>query len=540
MDPIDEQFGNRLVRVIKSVKRRTKDGGSKTVKQSFHVRNAAPGDQYAASNGVTKQSGKVKIPSQTLDTAAASSAEGAVQEEPAPVEIPQRLTVRYYDIPWKKKSKDSKDRDPVSVELRHRFDIGNRSAHAPKPLDFGAPIQGVMPTDSVLWGYGEPELLSKMRTGRIMRLQLVGQDSGLMKTRLEIPNGTIVNAYMALESLVEPINYSMWGDFYDLKKGEGSIPKRAASSYEVAKACGFDDLVPPTVVRCDKYGEMDPILPQDLLERSEEHLEMIARRTGEHPDTIRKQLSGYAWLQLVREGTNTVDKESWFTDIFQKEGELDRKDVLNHILEEMPEGRRMAFIRTAVLDYLLWIGDRNFGDIAFCDDERHPVHLVSNEISLPSPKKIGMRVLEEGIGQFIDVAVNPKHGVPMLWSDPLLMVATRGSEEDLDTFEKIGIFVSSRMKSDRAIEVANSLLAHDVPPISIAGFLSRVWFLATHSKTIARDPFFVAQYYAKIISGQPQPEMKGVSSYVNQVMKRVLVKDYDFIAAMRESEEEEE
>ena len=47
MDHLSEQFGARLVRVIKNVKRRTSSGGTKTVRQSFHVKQANPGDQYA-------------------------------------------------------------------------------------------------------------------------------------------------------------------------------------------------------------------------------------------------------------------------------------------------------------------------------------------------------------------------------------------------------------------------------------------------------------------------------------------------------------
>ena len=306
---------------------------------------------------------------------------------------------------------------------------------------------------------------------------------------------------------------------------------------EVAKAAGFDDLIPPTVVREDKYGDINPILPADLLERQEEYEEALARRTGEHPDALRNQLSGYGWLQLLREETWTIDGEEWFAEIFQRPGDVEPKSVLNRIFDVMPTDRRFGFIRAAVLDYILWTGDRHLGDIIFSANERHPVHLVWNGLSCPCPCKIGRRFLDQGgEATYVSSDVDLKGGVPMLWSQPLSMMATRGRDKDLDDFEKIGIVVANRMKDDRPFEMARSLLEHDMSPLAIAGVLSRLWLLATHSRKIARNPYVAAQYYASILSGEEPEELQNVAVFVNQSMKKVLIRDFDFVTEMREAE----
>ena len=122
----------------------------------------------------------------------------------------------------------------------------------------------------------------------------------------------------------------------------------------------------------------------------------------------------------------------------------------------------------------------------------------------------------------------------------MIMLATRGGDRELDDFEKIGIYVASRMNGDRAFELARSLIEHDVSPLSVSGVLSRCWFMGTHSREIARDPYFVARYYADLIAGRDVTPYEGVELFVNDAMHKVLIKDFDFAATIREECEEDE
>jgi hypothetical protein len=394
----------------------------------------------------------------------------------------------------------------------------------------------VVPTDPVLWGVGEPATIERMRTGTVNRMKMVGSENGLMLIKLQGRDHLSEYAYMCLESLRDPAAHSVWGDFYELEKGEGDLSRRSAAAYETAKACGFDDLVPPTTFRFDDYGDFEAILPSNLIERREQYNESIALRTGENPDTLRKQLGGYAVLFLAHRDMWTIDKEGWFKELFVG-GD---RDALNQAWEHIPERRRIALLRIAMFDYILWVGDRNMGDLTFCDEPRHPVHVSGSELSFACPRKIGQAVLENGVSEFLSPDPDPRAGIPMLWSDPLMKLATRGTERELDSFERIGIATASRMKDDRAVELARTLIEHKIGPMCVAGVLSRIWLLATHSKEAARNPYFVAQFYAQILSGEELPEMEGVSEFVNRTMKSVLVREFDFMGEMKMPSEDDE
>jgi len=545
---VEEQFG-RLVRVIKSVKRKSKGGGTRTVKQAFHVRRANPGDVYSAAKAadLKNDTGSAEV-SKLLQKAAKARVPGEEGEEQSPeeaqgqevVEPVMRMEIRYHDIAWKigDSVKDRSERDPVPASVRRRFDKDNRAAHAPTPLNYDTPMSNVVPTDPVLWGVGEPGTIERMRTGSVTRMKLVDSENGMMLVRIQGRDHLAEHAYMCLESLRDPAVYTVWGDFYDIVKGDGDLTRRAAAAYETAKACGFDDLVPPTTFRFDDYGDFEVILPRDLIERREQYNEQIAIRTGENPDSLRKQLGGYAVLFLAHRDMWTVDKEDWFKLLFAPG--KGRKDILNTIWDHIPERRRIAFLRIAMLDYILWIGDRNMGDITFCDEPRHPVHVMGNELSFACPRRIARAVLENGVGEFLSANPDPRAGVPMLWSDPFMKLATRGTERELDSFERVGVATASRMKDDRAVELARALIEHKITSLCTAGVLSRIWLLATHAKEIARNPYFVAQLYARVLSGEEMPEMEGLFIFVNRTMKHVLVREFDFVAEMRENEEDQE
>lgn len=545
MDAVEEQFGTRLIRVIKNVKRRTSDGGTKTIKQSFHVKKANPGDEYAGAKQRETGLGKpLKKPSKSQVKPVPDlglAGDGVEPGDPEnPNEIPRRIVVRYHDIAWDVEAQERDAKDPVPKGVRDRFDPANRAARERTPVRDDSLVHGVRPTDDVLWGMNEAEVLTKLRTGRITRLGLLGAETGLMRAKLEIANGTAVYAYIALESLADPYIYLLWGELYELEQGEGSLARRAAASYEVAKAAGFDDIIPPTVVRNDRYGDLEPILPADLLERKQSFHEALARRTGEDPNEIRRQLMGYSWLQLVRGDAKGISSEAWLHDIFKRDGEDNRADALNNIFDVMPPERRMSMIRIAILDFILWTADRGWGDITFCDNPSHPVHVVANDLTCACPRRVGQRVLDEEGVQFVQQEVNVKGSVPMLWSEPLLMLAARGKDEDILTAERVGDYASHRMKKDRANDLARAMIEYGISPLQVAGVLSRVWMLASHAKEVARDPFFAARYYAQVISDGSPPEMQGVVDFVNNTMSKALVREFDFVLEMKESEEPEE
>lgn len=541
MGLLPEQFGANLVRVIKKVKRRSPDGGTQVVKQAFHVKKANPNDEYSSNKGSKEipsmpQRGKKIVASQPILTQMAQGGgeEEVPQEEPQ--EQPTRMSVQYHDIAWiKKKTKSAEvEEDPISPMLRKKYDSANRSGQVMNPMNDSTPSGGVFPTDRILWGVDEPDLLNDLRLGLVRKLRVVKPMSGLMLARIEAPRGGSYSAYLWIESLRNPVLKSVWGDLVNLEDG-GALSRRAESAYEVAKACGLDDVIPPTVHRFDEEGDLLSVLPDSLIEQHERMVEWVARETGDDPENVRKRLGGHATVQLVRDQLWTIESEDWFKSIF--DGEDGSNESLNNIWEIMPPDRRMSFLRLAMFDAVVWNLDRCFGDIVFCDNVKHPVIAYGNELSIPCPRCIGKRYIESGAGGYSDIPTTPAAGRAILWGDVLTMLSVRGGEPEMIVCEDIGRDIAGRMRGDRPMELARSLVERGLTGLQVSGVLSRIWLMATHSKDVARDPYFAARYYAQLMEGGLPKEMGGVADFVNQTMRSVIIDDFDFAKEIKKKDD---
>ena len=535
MSSIVEKFGAGLVRVLKKVKRKGSDGSTKTVNQAFHVRKASPGDQYAAAK--TKGNTAPKTADAAPQPSSPAAQASQVDIDPAaavPQPIPVRVTVRCHDIPWARDAVAGQPVDPVSAMLRKRFQKGSQTIATTAPDVAGLSLITVAPTDSVIWGAGEPELLNSLRSGTIKKMRLVGGGNGLMVTKIESIGGGSFYAYMWIESLRTPLLRQLWGDIIDFSVDDGPLSRRAACAYEISKACGLDDLVPPTVYRIDSDGDVISMLPDSLIENSLKK-EWVARAAKKDPEEIRSQMSKYSSVQLIRGDLSPIESEEWFKGLFGNED----IDAMNNIWKVMPPDRRSSIIRSAVFDFVIGNLDRSFGDIAFSGDLRHPVMLFGSELCMPCPRIIGRAYSSGGYGSYTDAVTSPG-ALPLFWSELSTMVAIRGGDEEINDFELTGISISSRMREDRPMELARALLEHRATPLQMAGVLSRIWMLETYSKDIAKDPYFAAKYYSSVVSGSPDPGMDGIMDFVNNSLRRVLARDFDFYKEMKSKDDDED
>lgn len=527
---LQEKFGAGLTRVLKKVQR-----GGKTVKQAFHVKQAAPGDQYAAAKANPAPAPKAQ--SQAAPVAAAPGDPNAQPVEAQPAPPPVRMTVSYHKVPWLDVKGPDKDQesDPIPPFIRKRFEKGSKTISTVSPDVAGFPVITVRPTDRVLWGADEPDLLLTLRAGTIKKLRLVGSGNGLMVAKIEANTGGTFYGYMWMESLRCPLLKQLWGDIIDFSVDNGPLSRQAACAYETSKACGLDDLTSPTVHRTDLDGDIMALLPDSLIEHAVQN-EWVSNITGKDKEAVRAEIGKHATVQLIRGEMWPIESEQWFRNLF---GSSDQ-DAMNNIWSAMPPDRRMAFLRTAVLDFIIGNLDRSFGDIAFSNEPRHPVMVFGGELAMPCPRVIGLAYSGGGYGSYADIESNSPGALPLFWSEPATMVAVRGGDAEIADYEAISIAITARMRADRPIELARSLLEHRATPLQMAGILSRIWMLETFSKDIAKDPYFAARYYASILGGTPDPGMDGVRDFVNNSMHKVLVRDFDFYSEMMSGDQDED
>lgn len=544
--PLAEALPAGLHRVIRKMKRKLPNGQTKEYEQAFRVKKAAPGDRYA-----TRQT--ADIPTNASQQPAEEPQEappGADQVDPsqpvdpamaAPPPPPTRMAVQVLDLPWEL-GDGRDDEDPVPPEIRKRYDAKNRAGRATNPLSIYVPANTVTAGEQMLWGVTEQELVQRLRTGTMNKFRMSGSSSGTMFVKVEGGDGYIHKAYLQLEGLYDPYDYDVWGELYDAEQKMGGFSRRAAAAYEIAKAAGFDDIVPPTVLRHDEYGNLDAIMSDELIERRQLFDESIARVMGTEAPQVRNHLSGFASVQFFPEGFHGIDQESWFHELFEQPAEGEN-DKLNRIFEAMPPDRRMAILRAAVFDLILWMGDRTWGSIGWEGglNPRHKMILMNNSLCCPNPHAMALLRPKYG-ASYLDAPVEPD-AFPLLWSEPVLMVAQRGGDQEMRDYEEIAVTAVRHLRNDRSPELVRSLMEHQIPLIDIAGTLARVGMLWTHHQQIARNPLLVLEYFEDLMNGEVTPlqaEFMEVEDYVNDVMTNATGRDFNFAAEMAGGDEPEE
>jgi hypothetical protein len=564
-NPIVEGLPAGLHRVIRKLSRKLSNGKTKEYEQSFHVKHASPGDRYAmrknqraeapSASRVKSEDDEDQAPEEPADDGQSAVADQdlpvdadqapEVAQDPnagmeaAPPPLPARMSVKVLDLPWELGDEKDSD-DPVPPQIRKLYDPKNRGGRVTNPLSMYVPANTVTAGDQMLWGVTEQEMVQRLRSGQMIKFSMAGSNSGCMLVKVEGSDGYIHKAYLEIEGLNDPFMYEVWGELYDADQKEGGFSRRAAATYELAKASGFDDIVPPTVLRHDEYGNLDAIMSDELVERRRHFGESIARGIGADPVQVKRHLNGYATVQFYPDGMHGIDGEKWFHELFEtpEDGENDR---LNHIFESMPPNRRMAILRAAVFDTMLWTGDRTWGSIGWGAGERHQIVLLNNQLSMPNPH--GLAILRPKYGAtYLDPPVEPD-AFPLLWSEPVMMVATRGGDQELRDYEEIAVTAVRHLRDDRSPELVRALIEHQIPIIDIAATLARIGMLWTHHQQIARNPFLILDYFSELSGGEVTPlqaEFMEVEEYVNEVMSNATGSDFNFAAEMRGGDDPEQ
>jgi len=526
--PAIGSFGGNLVRVIKHVRKRGADGKMKIVKQAYHVKSADPGDHYAH-----------MTPDAVAATAGpAGAAVGLGAEEPqadAPQKEPTvRVAVRYHEPPWKKKEDEAKKAAEVDVipkDVRKRFDGDNKHLRATNPRPGDVAVLGVAPTDPVLWSVDERRLLSAMRSGFIDWLRVGGGRTGLLVGRIKDQIAGSYDVLLWMDELRDPSTDRVWGKFLSKEEDFPAYGRHAAAAYELAKACGLDDVVPPTVRRFDERGDLYRLIPSSLAERREAFLEWVSQETGKAVDDVRRQAGGASAVQFKRGTWTTIAKQLWYRDRVESKG-------LAPFWTAMGPEVRASFLRVAMFDLLAWNMCRTIGDLAFSDEPRHPVIATGNELSLPCPRAMADAYIASSSKSFVEVAEDPGAGMPLMLSEAVSRLVSEGGEGEIADFEALGHVVSDRMTSDRPLELARALLDYKLPPLHVAGALARIWLMKTHAKDIAADPYMIADLLAAFRTGQKREDMVGVVEFVNMTMSKSMVHEFDFLKAMKAKDDD--
>jgi hypothetical protein len=536
-DKMTEAFASKLLKIKRKLTKRTPSGGSAKSDQVMHVKNPQAGDEFH--------------PPEARDAAAAQKASKAVKQgrpikdpvrpvEPLqvhPDEAGNRIGVGANPIPW---SAPEDKADPIPKEIRAKYD--NKKVTKMYPSSGAVNTSPLEPTNATLWGTVEADLVDKLRSGRLISAKMAASFdiNGYMLVKIECPDSTVYSAIMKMEYLYNRYLYQRFGHVYSLKKETADISKRDAAAYEVSKVIGLDCLVPPTVVREDYSGTLDPILDKSLIESREAHFESIADRVGKTKDQVRTELGGISAVTLFPRVSTVLPDLDWFRRLFSEEGDAP-EDGLNNFWSLMPPEQREALLKIAILDYILWIGDRNLSSVVIGTKPEQIMMVPDNGISLPDPRIVADHY-SRNAGPYIGGQMVPGDAYPLLWSDIVILMAARGGVNEINDYARLASDVAGRINESRCNEMVHALLGHGIDQIVIAGLLLRIYALISHARYLARDPFLIAKLYLSLrtktpIEG-PTPgvsivdELAAAVEKTNKIMGNATGSDFDLQSEM--------
>ncbi len=424
-----------------------------------------------------------------------------------------RIEVQPMEIPWElaELANGNKDHDPIPAEIRQRFDPSNRMERTKNPIFMNIPLHAVAPGEDLLWGSTESELLNRLRTGIVTSVRCNGR---AMMGKIEAVDGTVERGFLKFGNKLN-VNIDQYLETYDLiDESDYKLPCRAAAAYELSKAAGLDDIIPPTVYRFDEHSGLEPILSLSAIDD-------MADNAGIHAEELKYKIGRSAAIELWTDNQTGLETSAWMASV-----------SLDGFYEACPYYSEM--IRGAAFDILAGTGNRTFSDIICCDNPRHPVHLMNNELTFPNPSAWGTAVLEYG-ETLVDTPESSY--CPILWSDLVITAMLYGGDREARVFEEVCQLISSRMQGDRLLSLCRSLLDHQVTKPALAGLLARVHLMKNGGGAIMRDPLIIARYYSSLMTGEVyippfDIDLEVMESSINAVISKVTMESFDFRASL--------
>lgn len=370
------------------------------------------------------------------------------------------------------------------------------------------------------WTIAEPILWDMMRNAEIKSVETNGADglNGIFWAKYANNDGNLSSALLRFDGINREHVYRLWGTEYVLDPEKFDLLRREQASYEVAKACGMEDIVAPLAVR-----EVDPAALIPSASRK-----AIANEMGIAIEQVDGQAGPVAILQaLPKSSDNFV--EHWGTlgpDSVNRWGRA--TDRLRHSL-----------YRAIALDFLLGTGDRTLASL-FYNRTLDSVVVYDLSLSFPHPGYTAEKYLQFRADGWGRKPVSPIEDA----TDPLpphscaLSHLSRYIQEDLE-YECVRTFnqISDAFTDELAHLTGRIMVETGVHPAGIAGFFARVAFMSADPETVLRKPGeFVKNVLVPMRRGYGFAEGRNqhVVQYVASAMSALEIKKFDFPKQIQE------
>jgi len=375
------------------------------------------------------------------------------------------------------------------------------------------------------WSFAEPQLWNWLRTTPIEHIdeQVFDGTDGTFWAWCRNDDGELRGTYLRFDTVGFDKVYELWGEEYALLPEAHDPLRREQAAYEVAKAFGCEDIVPPIAAR---EVNLVPLISDAIRDK-------VAQKYKIDPLLVDETFGIVAALQLVPlNGTNFV--EHWATL---------GADTVNRFARAS-DAMRHSIYRVIALDFVLGTGNRTLADFMY-NEANDTLVIYGMGVTFPSPLGSADAYLAQrslGWERALPAPTqDPIPGVPLSDTDTVWLTRefrNKQIEECLMTFQQM----SHQLTPEVMALVVQAIDDIGVPADNVAGFVARVAFLQEDPESVIANQFdFVRSILAPMRRGYgfDQGRNARIVEIVNETMSQALGVPYDFAAAMQAQLEQE-
>lgn len=358
--------------------------------------------------------------------------------------------------------------------------------------------------ESSPWNVAEPVLWKALQTIDIEHVEerVLGGLNGIFWGRVRYPEGgdglrvPIKSVLVKFGGLQLPIVCETWGAEHMLDCGkQSSLLDRELAAYEVAKACGMEDLVPPMTGK-----DLDVVR---LI--SDASRERIARELRISPTLVDETLGVAAVVQVYpKNSDNFLEKWSSLGPSCDERWKS-ASDRLRH-----------SMYRAFVLDFLLGVQDRMLASYLY-NKTTDRLAIIDLSLSFPHPGFTAERYIvsrNEGWGRAVRSGLDkptetwPAHSCDL--SRVIGHLDYHGRKELIQTIQQVSAGVSNEIGS----HLVRVLLSLEVPIQGVAGFALRLAYISMDPESFVDKPMDFVRNIASVLRKGVAPQDDRISNIV--------------------------
>lgn len=374
--------------------------------------------------------------------------------------------------------------------------------------------------DSPPWNHPEPEICAWLAEQEIELVEerIFFGAGGNLWARMRDDKGQLRSVFLKMYGVGHDYIYEHYGHEFLLDKESHDLAKRELAAYEVAKACGCEDLVPPMA---GKDVNLVPLLSDAMREK-------LARYLKISPVHADEKLGIAAVVQVIPHSADSFLEHWAQLGPDQKSRWKAASDRLRH-----------SIYRAIALDFILGVPERSMASYLY-NRNTDRIAITDLCLSFPHPgysaeKYLQLRTKGWGRPAYSGLVKPAEAGPASGWDTHRLLDGAEDEiiDECMMTFEQ----VVAGIPDENARHLAAVLMEQQMPVQCVTGVFARISFMTIEPDAVVKRPVeFMRNVMAPMRRGFGLEEERNAQliQYVNQIVEAYAQQPIEFESVAQE------